>query len=144
MPYFVKGKWTYLDFPPEDQKVASCLPFLMVILRERERERARERASKHEWRRDTQSEEGSRLRAISTEPDTGLKLMNREIMTWADVGHSSDWATQAPLNVLFNSILRIAFIELNTCILVLKSNIYSKVLTGQSLSLELFQWKQFK
>ena len=30
---------------------------------------------------DTDSEAGSRLRAVSTEPDTGLKLANREIMT---------------------------------------------------------------
>ena len=30
---------------------------------------------------DTESETGSRLRAVSTEPDVGLKLMDREIMT---------------------------------------------------------------
>ena len=30
---------------------------------------------------DTESEAGSRLRAVSTEPDAGLKLVNREIMT---------------------------------------------------------------
>ena len=30
---------------------------------------------------DTESEAGSRLRAVSTEPDVGLKLMNREVMT---------------------------------------------------------------
>ena len=30
---------------------------------------------------DTESETGSRLRAVSTEPDVGLKLTNREIMT---------------------------------------------------------------
>ena len=35
---------------------------------------------------DTESEAGSRLWAISTEPDVGLKLTNREIMTWAEVG----------------------------------------------------------
>ena len=29
----------------------------------------------------TESETGSRLRAISTEPDAGLELTNREIMT---------------------------------------------------------------
>ena len=28
----------------------------------------------------TESEAGSRLRAVSTEPDTGLELVNREIM----------------------------------------------------------------
>ena len=30
---------------------------------------------------DTESETGSRLRAVSTEPEAGLELMNREIMT---------------------------------------------------------------
>ena len=30
---------------------------------------------------DTGSEAGSRLRAVSTEPDVGLKLVNWEIMT---------------------------------------------------------------
>ena len=30
---------------------------------------------------DTESEAGSRLRAVSTEPDVGLKLTDREIMT---------------------------------------------------------------
>ena len=31
---------------------------------------------------DTESETGSRLRAISPEPDAELKLTDREIMTW--------------------------------------------------------------
>ena len=30
---------------------------------------------------DTESEAGSRLRAVSTEPDAGLEPMNHEIMT---------------------------------------------------------------
>ena len=30
---------------------------------------------------DTESEAGSRLQAVSTEPDAGLELINREIMT---------------------------------------------------------------
>ena len=30
---------------------------------------------------DTESEAGSRLRAVSTEPDVGLELTNREIVT---------------------------------------------------------------
>ena len=45
---------------------------------------------------DTESEAGSRLRALSTEPDAGLELTDRKIMTWAEVGCSTDWATQAP------------------------------------------------
>ena len=31
---------------------------------------------------DTECEAGSRLRAISPEPNTGLELMDREIVTW--------------------------------------------------------------
>ena len=46
---------------------------------------------------DTELETGSRLWAVSTEPDAGLELTDREIMTWARVGRLTDWATQAPL-----------------------------------------------
>ena len=45
---------------------------------------------------DTESEVGSRLWAVSTEPEVGLELMNREIMTWAEDGRLTDWATQVP------------------------------------------------
>ena len=38
---------------------------------------------------DTESETGSRLRAVSKEPDAGLKLTDREIMTRAKVGSST-------------------------------------------------------
>ena len=37
--------------------------------------------------RETEYEAGSRLRAVSTEPDVGLELTDREIMTLAKVGH---------------------------------------------------------
>ena len=39
---------------------------------------------------DTESEAGSRLQAVSTEPDVGLEPMNREIMTWAEVRRLTD------------------------------------------------------
>ena len=40
--------------------------------------------------RETQNpKRGSRLRAVSTEPDVGLELMNHEIMSWAEIGHST-------------------------------------------------------
>ena len=39
---------------------------------------------------DTESEAGSRLRGVSTEPDAGLELTNREIATRAEVGHHTD------------------------------------------------------
>ena len=48
--------------------------------RETEQEQGRGRAGA-ERERDTESEAGSKLRAISTEPDTGLKLTNWEILT---------------------------------------------------------------
>ena len=47
--------------------------------RERESERASRRGAEREG--DTESEAGSRLRAVSTEPDTELELTNCEIMT---------------------------------------------------------------
>ena len=46
---------------------------------------------------DTESETGSRLWAVSTEPDAGPELMNDEIMTQAEVGRLTDWATQVLL-----------------------------------------------
>ena len=46
---------------------------------------------------DTESEAGSRLRAVSTEPDVGLEPTDCEIMTWAEVGPFTDGATQPPL-----------------------------------------------
>ena len=46
---------------------------------------------------DRESEAGSRLWAVSREPNTGLELKSHEIMNWAEVGCLTDWATQAPL-----------------------------------------------
>ena len=45
---------------------------------------------------DTESEAGFRLWAISPESDARLELTDREIVTWAEVGRLTDWATQAP------------------------------------------------
>ena len=45
----------------------------------------------------------SRLHAVSTEPDVGLKLMNSEIMTWAEADCLMDWATQVPPILLFSN-----------------------------------------
>ena len=42
---------------------------------------------------DTESEAVSSLWAVNTEPDMGLELMNHEIMTWAEGGHFTNWAT---------------------------------------------------
>ena len=49
--------------------------------RERERERKHERGRGREREGDTESEAGSRLPAVSTELDVGLKLTDCEIMT---------------------------------------------------------------
>ena len=53
---------------------------------------------------DTESKAGSRLRAVSTECNTGLELINREITTWAKVGCLTDWATKVPLYSLFFNV----------------------------------------
>ena len=50
---------------------------------------------------DTESKAGSRFRAVSTEPDTGLELTDREIMTWAEVRRLTAWAIQAPHSVIY-------------------------------------------
>ena len=39
---------------------------------------------------DTESETGSGLQAVSTEPNAGLEPTDHEIMTWAEVGRSTD------------------------------------------------------
>ena len=54
-------------------------PFFNVYLFLRERQRASRGGVEREG--DTGSEAGPRLRAIGTEPDVGLELTNREIMT---------------------------------------------------------------
>ena len=58
-------------------------------------ERVRQSASGAgaERKADTESEAGSRLWAVSTESDVGLKLTYSEIMTWAEARRSTDWAT---------------------------------------------------
>ena len=69
----------------------------MFIL-EREKERHRETESASGWgaerEREIESEAGSRLWAVSTEPDARLKPMNREIMTWVKVGRLTNWEIQ--------------------------------------------------
>ena len=53
---------------------------------------------------DTESVADSRLWVVRTEPDTGLEVTDREIMTWAEVGRSTDWATQAPQQDFFQEL----------------------------------------
>ena len=63
----------------------------------KERETEWEPGRGREREGDAESKATSRLRAVSTEPDTGLEPTNREIMAWAEVGRSTDRAPQAPL-----------------------------------------------
>ena len=72
-----------------------------------ERERQSVSRGGAETEGDTESEAGARLWAVSTEPDAGLELTHREIMTWAEVGHLTDWATQVPQNFLRVSLITI-------------------------------------
>ena len=53
--------------------------FKMLIYLNRERDR--ERAGEGQRQREAEPEAGFRLRTVSTEPDTGLELTNREITT---------------------------------------------------------------
>ena len=65
-----------------------------MFISETERDRAWAREGQRE--RETESKAGSRLWAVSAQPNAQPKFMNREIMTWAEVGHWTNWATQAP------------------------------------------------
>ena len=91
--------------------------FFNVCLFLRERQRQSVSGGGAEREGDAESEAGSRLWAISTEPDAGLKLTNCEIMTPAKVGHSTDWATQVPLLVCFLKRYLYSFNNKNTFLL---------------------------
>ena len=72
---------------------------MFIYFWDRERQSTNGAGSEREG--DTESETGSRLWVVSTEPDAGLKLTDHEIMTWAEVRRLTDWATQAPLITIF-------------------------------------------
>ena len=61
-----------------------------------------ERQSVSGKRGDTEFKAGSRLKAVSTEPNAGLEPTNHEIMTWAEIWRLMDWATQGSLLVNLN------------------------------------------
>ena len=84
--------------------------FLNLFLRQRE-STSRGRA---ERRGDTESEAGSRLWAVSTEPDAGLEVMECEIKTWSEVRCSKDWASQAS-QVFFFVFFFFFFFFFNVC-----------------------------
>ena len=66
----------------------------------RERQSASRGGAEREREGDTESEAGSRLQVVSTEPSTepgaGLDLTNCKIVAWAKVRHLTNWATQVP------------------------------------------------
>ena len=68
---------------------------------------------------DTESKAGFRLWAVITEPDAGQEPTNHEIMTWAKVRGSTNWATQAPHQPVFFKW----FFELNLKISLLVHNL---------------------
>ena len=77
----------------------SCCPssssfFYCLFICERQRETEHKQGRGRERDGDTESEAGSGLRAVRTEPDTGLEPTNCEIVTRAEVGRSTDGATQ--------------------------------------------------
>ena len=85
---------------------------IYLFLREKERQSVSRGRGGTEREGDAESEAGSRLHAASTESDAGLKLMNREIMTRAQVGCLTDRATHVPLifpDFNYNMSLRDAF-----------------------------------
>ena len=62
------------------------LVFLFIF----ERERQSVNGGGAEGEGDTESKAGSGLRAVSTEPDAGLELLDGDITTRAKVGHLTD------------------------------------------------------
>ena len=72
------------------------LSFLFITERQTETEHEHGRGTERDRGEETESEAGCRLWAVSTEPDAGLELTEHEIITWAEVGHYTDWATQSP------------------------------------------------
>ena len=61
-----------------------------------ERERQTDRQGGAEWEGDTESEAGSRLSAVSTEPESGAPTHKTQDVTWAKVGRLANWATWFP------------------------------------------------
>ena len=73
--------------------------FLLMFIFERDRVWAGEGQREG----DTECEAGSRLQAVSTEPDAGLEPTDCKIMTWTKVGHVTDRDTQAPQKLYFRN-----------------------------------------
>ena len=94
--FFGRFSWKYIDSVTYLHKLCFKI-FFNVYLLLRDRETQSVSRGGVERGGDIESEVGSRLWAVSTEPDAALKLTNCEIMTWAKVRRSTDRATQVPL-----------------------------------------------
>ena len=99
-----------------------------------EKERERESVSRGSREGDTASKAGSRLRTVSTEPDMGLELMDREIMTWAKVRGLTDCTIQAPHVNLF--LIYFVFSQFS-----LSENTFCLILEVSQASLWLFSFE---
>ena len=79
---WIDGEATHETTQEEEQwmtELGFCFCFLMFIYLFWERERGERQREKERERIP------SRLLTVSAEPNTGLKLMNREIITWANI-----------------------------------------------------------
>ena len=70
--------------------VKELLKKMFIYFWERDRDRQSMSRGEAETVGDTDSKAGSRLWAVSAEPDVKLKFTNHEIMTWAEVGCLTD------------------------------------------------------
>ena len=59
-------------------------------MRERQTDRQNTSRGEAEREEDTETEAGCRLWSVNTEPDMGLEPTDRELMTWAKVGHFTE------------------------------------------------------
>ena len=69
---------------------------VLMFIVETERETGANRGGS-EREGDTEAEAGSRVWAVSTEPNMGLELPTREIMTWAEIGRLLTEPPRCPL-----------------------------------------------
>ena len=90
--FLLPGIWGYLCCSGQKYYFyffhKNFLTFLFIFGRERKRQGVSGGEAEREG--DPEAEAGSRLWAVSTEPNAGLKPTNSEIMTWAKVGRLTD------------------------------------------------------
>ena len=115
-----RREWEELHSQGHQNQRIFIFNFFMFIYFLRGWERERERETKVSWgtterEGNTEFEVGSRLWAVNTEPDTGLELTNLEIMTRAQVGHLTNWATQVSQRIFISKINLSCTISITYC-----------------------------